>query len=1127
MADCTEAECKEVCAAEDEGPTPAEIDALAWSAIEEASRRRRCAGARGLNAFVRDAAHAFVTPKGDERTNVIDQGERATYAMEPEAQRRLLHWLEACRLEGSVTHFSERQGSPAAPRCGLMLDYDIRTTLRRPALTDRHYYRIAGCLAATLQRDIDFAAQLPAPPPPPPGAPPRAREHRLHVFFIVKPEAVPLGGDGQQRPSPPAAGGQGAGQQLTSQAQLFKYGFHVLVPGVKLGRAYKRWLLRQFRDDGGVNGMLQELGAAGDPAECLDQNSASVPVLYFGSCKRGGVPYVLGAALEVTLDLAGGGAWAPPPAVRRLGDADLAGCNLAAELALGLEADYGGAREPLVAKFEFEPRPAVAAAAQDWGARAAGGAVAPGELLLAEHTLSALTLHDAEARHLHALLDVLGDEYLTDRNRWRDVVYALANTSESYRPLAVWFSQKCRHRTRAAARADDLDALWDEAVARRGAGAPALTIRSVAHWARTSDPARYAAAMERSYFTMLTGYVYDHGGRLEHYMVGKVLHAMQGAKFCADVDPVSGRYVWYEFVIPGQPMRPGEVWKWRVEQTPDDLHIYLSEQFTKVLDQIGEHIEERREAAGDEDQAKYYKGIGKAFAMTKKNMYNDTFKNGVMRQAAFVFRRRGFAEALDAATDLMGVGNGVLRLGARCELIDHFHEHAVSRFTPVLYRRLDAADPWGRLVLDAVAAILPEPDARDWILYLMAQGCSAALKEGALLFWEGGGQNGKTSLLRWAAKALGPYAGKFNIQLLCGEREDADRPNSAVMALKKLNFAYCEESNRAQVLNVARVKELVNAGEVSARELNGRQETFTMRMNTVVASQYSLVIDTTDHGTWRRVYHYTSKTKFRQRPDPANPFERREDQRFVREYPDDPRFQAAFLALLALYFERLQTEHGGELKRVRAPTIERETEAFRISQDSLHRWICEAIVLSPECPTEYALASLSGYYADWYTAHIGRKQHVMSEVIKELESSALGKYLRPSPNRTLVLAGCRVLGPGAELALRPGEEFLGAGAAARAGHGAPPPAPAEGWWRPAAEGAARGAALGDAREAAREAAEARELAELLGNDDAAVLAAGRPAREPAPPRGPAPLTEADVERLLEDGYSVADVYAEN
>lgn len=982
-----------------QGPSPAETDALAWSSIDEVSQRKRCVSSRNLNNFTREVAHNYITPKGDDNTNIVDQGDRITYAFNNNLTQQLFRHLEACRIEGTTNHFSERQGSTIIPQCGIMIDYDMILSIQRPILTNRHYYRIAGALVSTLQRDIDFVGQLTLQNGKKP------IEMQLHIFFIIKQEAISISG-----------------------TLLFKYGIHVLIPGIKLNRAYKKWLIKQFRSEPSVLTTLQELGVVGDPIECLDQNSASVPVLFIGSCKRGSIPYILGAALEVTIDLGcEPGGWLPSPVIRTLSAGELAGYNLVAELSITTEAEYIDGRAPLVRMINFEARPEICTKAQDWGDRSSDGVVSMEELLLAEHTLSTLTLHNAEARHLHALLDLLSPEYYNDRNKWRDVIFALAATCEQYKPLAIWFSQKCPSKWIEGG-ISAIDALWEDACSGSKSTNP-LTIRSILYWARTCDPTKYAEVMERSYFIMLTNYVYAHGGKLQHYMYAKVLEVMIGSKFCVDID-IGSRgaltYCWFEFVLPGQSMRPGEVWKWRKEVEPDDVHIYISEKLTRVLEQIGDHIEDKRIKATDVIQGKYYKDLGKAFAGSRLNIYNDTFKNGIIKQANYIFRRRGFVEKLDRIPFLFGTLNGVLKIGAQCSLIDHFHEYPISRFTSVAFSRLDAANPdyWQKLVLDAIADIIIEPDARDWILFHAAQGLSSELKEGLMILWEGGGQNGKTSFLRWVAKALGPYADKFNIQLMCCDREDADKPNSAMMRFKHINYAYSEEANKAQVLNVARMKEMVNAGEVSGRDLNSKQETFTMKANFVAASQYSFVVNTTDHGTWRRLRHYTSKTKFRKNPDPSNCFEKQEDQKFNREYTSDPQFQTAVLSVLVHYYERLQREYNGELKNVNSPTIDKETEIFRIGQDALHRWISQSIVISVENNVDYPLSELSALFITWYSINIKQKIcHATGEIIKELESSALGKYIRPAINRTLVLRGCRVL-TFTEINLRVNEEFL-------------------------------------------------------------------------------------------------------
>ena len=115
---------------------------------------------------------------------------------------------------------------------------------------------------------------------------------------------------------------------------------------------------------------------------------------------------------------------------------------------------------------------------------------------------------------------------------------------------------------------------------------------------------------------------------------------------------------------------------------------------------------------------------------------------------------------------------------------------------------------------------MAEPDARDWLLFHAAQGLFSGPKEGFMLLWEGGGSNGKTAFLRAVTECLGPYADKFNVQLLCGRREEADRPNSAAMVFKRCNYLYCEETDQGQVMSVARMKELSTLGNVSATSFN-------------------------------------------------------------------------------------------------------------------------------------------------------------------------------------------------------------------------------------------------------------------------------------------------------------------
>ena len=123
----------------------------------------------------------------------------------------------------------------------------------------------------------------------------------------------------------------------------------------------------------------------------------------------------------------------------------------------------------------------------------------------------------------------------------------------------------------------------------------------------------------------------------------------------------------------------------------------------------------------------------------------------------------------------------------------------------------------------------------------------------------------------------------------------------------------------------------------------------------------------------------------------------------------------------------MQREYGGELKKVQSPHLEHETETFRKSQDSLHRWICENIVISESDnsesnSTEYNIGTLGAMFTSWYYKHISQTKLEISDVIKEIESSALSKYLKVSMNGSLYLQGCRILEENQKI--KEGEQLL-------------------------------------------------------------------------------------------------------
>lgn len=129
-----------------------------------------------------------------QKTNIINRITGKTYALPSTELLRLYEHLEQCRKQGALMYFLERQGTYS----GLMLDYDLKLNtnavppLEPPALS-RLCHRIFV--------HIKNSSVLPE------------GSHKIHFFFTLKPEVV-----------------QG------------KYGFHVLIPGLKLAASTKKAL---------------------------------------------------------------------------------------------------------------------------------------------------------------------------------------------------------------------------------------------------------------------------------------------------------------------------------------------------------------------------------------------------------------------------------------------------------------------------------------------------------------------------------------------------------------------------------------------------------------------------------------------------------------------------------------------------------------------------------------------------------------------------------------------------------------------------------------------------------------------------------------------------------------------
>lgn len=933
---------------------------------------------RDLNGFL--SSNNFTTEKGNQTTNLINRL-GGTYYLPTNYCEAFFTIMDACRREKRMLHYLERQETSDLSHSGIMIDFDRYQKSSNREFTDRHFESLTTRISKLLNEFIDFREYA------------DGDKYQFRVFYIRKPSVV----------MEPA--------KVQGMPPVYKDGFHILIPEVGIIKGLKKFLLDEMVSRGVVKGVFRDIPHMEDPEKMLDKMSASGPVHFLGNSKPSKPAYDLTHAFEVSVYLDEDEIDRKTLNVKDL----LAGktpntntpMNITYEMSLGFYIEQFSGNPTWLKKKPLNYRLHLETKIQLLVEKNAGMIIDEDDILACDNSVDILTIGNAEAKHLKNLLSIMDSSYATEYEKWFKVMCAIAHTSSNYKPLAIWFSQRVPDKWSMV----EVDRVWLEATTGRYTKNP-ITKRSIIHWAKESSPQRYKEMEKENYVEVLAKYVYQHEGRIEHSMAGKVVHSMIGDKFAVDVghNENNGRhgYCWFEFVTPGQSMKKGEIFKWRKELEPDNIHLFIAEHLPKVYMEQAQRIRDRKDNAVNEAETKFWANVEKTFRTYMSKLGNDQFQNGVIRQSQYKFRQRGFFDELDSYEDMIGVGNGVLKSGLETKLIRGFHEYKISKFTEIDYVPYNQNNTYQQTLLKWAADIFPEPDVFLYMWCHASTGLTSYEAAAILTLLVGGGQNGKSSWLKFIHNTLGnQYCASGKASLLVSQFERGESANSAQMQMRGKNWFYIDEFNKCSLLNTARVKSICNPGWQSGRDLHEKQSNFKNTCDAIAASNFDFIIDTTDHGTWRRIYYYKNKVKFCKNPNPDNQWEKLANDNFITKYPNDPVYLQAMMSLLTHFNQILHRDYGGDLKNIPVPTIVRETEEFRNRQDTMNRFITQMIVVSPEAEC-ISVATLATKYVEWY----GKNMHQLNDNIMDIQSQFENSRLAPSleyrKTGTKVLIGHRI-----------------------------------------------------------------------------------------------------------------------
>ena len=216
-------------------------------------------------------------------------------------------------------------------------------------------------------------------------------------------------------------------------------------------------------------------------------------------------------------------------------------------------------------------------------------------------------------------------------------------------------------------------------------------------------------------------------------------------------------------------------------------------------------------------------------------------------------------QEFNANKSLINCPNGTLDLDARV-LREHRREDMLTMMTRVPLPELSHES---KLYFPTLFRALP-PEEIIYFQRIMGLGLEPTTQNKEWLFIYGMPFALKSSVTQPIYKALGDYAGEFDISLLTKSRHgiasNAARPE--IIALMDKRIAWTEEAPADFIIDESRLKNFTSSGTKTLRQLFGTSEEFTLICTIVVESNGTYTLNVEDEWTREAMQERTRVAKF-------------------------------------------------------------------------------------------------------------------------------------------------------------------------------------------------------------------------------------------------------------------------
>lgn len=572
--------------------------------------------------------------------------------------------------------------------------------------------------------------------------------------------------------------------------------------------------------------------------------------------------------------------------------------------------------------------------------------------------------HDYKLIELYEMTMALPAEYYEAGaySKWVRVGWALKRTDP--RLFVVW--AKFSSQMQSFNYSTDLPDLYDRWEKFTDDNISGLTERSIVYWLKEENPTKYREILSNSVSYKLEetlGLAEQFDPELDKidrrgsgdYDIACVLHALFKHDYiCTSVK----NNIWFKYVEPC----------WRECDSGTELRQAISNELRAY------YLKYCRKISGisstlNPDNPEHavlipkYKGyIDKILKITSR-LSNTSDKKNIMTEAKEVFFDKSgrFLDNLNANRYLLCFRNGVIDFSKK-EFRRGRPEDYISICTNINYiRDTDRSPEIVAEIRKFMSELFPgDPALEKYMWQHLASTLIGVLPDQTFNMYVGEGQNGKSLLVSLMSLVLGEYKQDFPLAILTDKQQKIGGVSPELACLKDARYVVGNEPDKCEVINAGRMKAVTSGLDLISSRVpySSKMLTYYPQFKLALCTNELMTINSTDHGTWRRIRVVPFRSKFCDNPvtnDPDHPYQFKINRGLEKRINDWKEVVASLLVDIVY-------ETGGKVDD--CPTVLEASGKYRQSQDYIAAFMEDMLVEGQG--ESIKQSELSNIFEEWY-----------------------------------------------------------------------------------------------------------------------------------------------------------------